>query len=344
MPHTPASSALEASPLDSVPVDADVAEILRVAAHASGELPLPGRGQTLVLWDALAGLAARSVEAARIVEPHLDAIAILAQAREDGADLGRLDGMSDAASPATWGVFAAEGAGVHLQARRESDEWRLSGTKPWCSLAGTLSHALVTAWVDDENRQLFAVDLRDPDVRPRTGPWVSRGLHRVVSAPVDFDAAPAQPIGDVGWYLRRPGFSWGGIGVAAIWWGGAAPLVTAIADAARSERADQAAHVYAGRADAAQWTARLALEHAAARVDAGARADPAESKLLAARVRAVVADAADEIIALADRALGPAPLTTDDAHAGRVADLRIYLRQHHAERDLARLGAAAVRS
>lgn len=342
MPHTPASSVLEASPLDSVPVDADVAEILRDAAHASGALPLPGHGQTLVLWDALAGLAARSVEAARIVEPHLDAIAILAQAREDGADLGRLDGMSDAASPATWGVFAAEGAGVLLQARRESDGWRLSGTKPWCSLAGTLSHALVTAWVDDEHRQLFAVNLRDPGVRPRTGPWVSRGLQRVVSAPVDFDAAPAQPIGDIGWYLHRPGFSWGGIGVAAIWGGGAAPLVTAIADAARSDRADQAAHVYAGRADAAQWTARLALEHAAARIDAGA--DPAASKLLAARVRAVVADAAEEIIALADRALGPAPLTTDAAHAGRVADLRIYLRQHHAERDLARLGVAAVRS
>jgi hypothetical protein len=61
-------------------------------------------------------------------------------------------------------------------------------------------------------------------------------------------------------------------------------------------------------------------------------------------VRAVVAGATEEIITLADRALGPAPLTTDAAHAGRVADLRIYLRQHHAERDLARLGAAAVRS
>ena len=31
-------------------------------------------------------------------------------------------------------------------------------------------------------------------------------------------------------------------------------------------------------------------------------------------------------------------LTVDEAHARRVADLRVYLRQHHAERDLARLG------
>jgi hypothetical protein len=38
------------------------------------------------------------------------------------------------------------------------------------------------------------------------------------------------------------------------------------------------------------------------------------------------------------RALGPAPLATDREHAQRVADLTVYLRQHHAERDLARLG------
>ena len=37
-------------------------------------------------------------------------------------------------------------------------------------------------------------------------------------------------------------------------------------------------------------------------------------------------------------ALGPAPLTGDEDHARRVADLTVYLRQHHAERDLARQG------
>ncbi len=36
---------------------------------------------------------------------------------------------------------------------------------------------------------------------------------------------------------------------------------------------------------------------------------------------------------------GPAPLTVDRSHAQRVADLQVYVRQHHAERDLARIGA-----
>ena len=37
-------------------------------------------------------------------------------------------------------------------------------------------------------------------------------------------------------------------------------------------------------------------------------------------------------------ALGPGPLAMDAEHAARVADLTLYVRQHHAERDLAALG------
>jgi hypothetical protein len=41
-------------------------------------------------------------------------------------------------------------------------------------------------------------------------------------------------------------------------------------------------------------------------------------------------------------ALGPAPLARDERHARRVADLQLYLRQHHAERDEAALGRAVL--
>ena len=61
--------------------------------------------------------------------------------------------------------------------------------------------------------------------------------------------------------------------------------------------------------------------------------------LTALRVRQVVADSAETVLAAVDHALGPAPLTSEEEHAGRVADLRVYLRQHHAERDTAALGA-----
>ena len=109
-----------------------------------------GEGRTVDVWEALATLGAEDLALARAAQPHLDAVTILHQAgaRPDPA--------------ATWGVFAAEGPGVRLEAVRPATGG--SPTKPWCSLADRLSHGLVTAWVNKEERRLFAVDLRRPGV------------------------------------------------------------------------------------------------------------------------------------------------------------------------------------
>ena len=61
--------------------------------------------------------------------------------------------------------------------------------------------------------------------------------------------------------------------------------------------------------------------------------------MLALRTRGIVARAVDEVLARVGRALGPAPLALEAEHARRVADLQLYVRQHHAERDQASLGA-----
>jgi len=321
----------------------DLAATLAWVAEVAPLLPLPGTGATEDLWYALADAATLDVAAARMLEPHLDALAIFDQARTSGADsdAARLAVGSDAAS--TWGVFAAEARGMRLMAQRGADgTWILSGTKPWCSLAGHLTHALVTAWVGADERRLFAVDLRVAGVRAHPGPWVSRGLSQIVSAPVDFDAVEAAAVGEPGWYQHRPGFAWGGMGVAAVWWGAARPLADALRVAAGRDRADQFARIAAGAADAALWGAEASLQRAAALVDAGVTGG--DAKTLAERLRANVADAVERVLSLADRALGPGPLTADEEHSRRVADLRVYLRQHHADRDLARLGGLVAAS
>lgn len=316
-------------------VSATLAWAVAVGAAATAE------GSVGDDWSLLAAVAVRDVAAARILEPHLDALTILGQARRDGspADLTSIGAGPDS----SWGVFAAEGAGMRLEAQGSGTEWRLNGTKPWCSLAQHLSHALVTAWVGDE-RRLFAVSLRGAGVRTRTGPWFARGLTQVVSAPVDFASVPAVPVGEPGWYLRRPGFAAGGIGVAACWWGAALPLRDALHERAQREDADQLSRVHLGRVDTALWGARLALRSAAREFDGldAASEGPVFPGTLAGRVRAVVADAAELTLAEAARALGPLPLVADEAHARRAADLGLYLRQHHGERDVARIGVDII--
>ncbi|MGN6634821.1 MAG: hypothetical protein ACTHJ6_05075, partial [Oryzihumus sp.] len=111
---------------------------LLLAADLGHRVPLPASGRTRQRWELLASVAAVDLTAARVLEAHLDALAILAEA-----------GLSSMAGPGTsWGVFAAEGPGVRLDAvEQPGGGWVVTGTKPWCSLAGRLTHALVTAHV-----------------------------------------------------------------------------------------------------------------------------------------------------------------------------------------------------
>ena len=302
-----------------------IQQALAVASSSSATVPLPGSGDTLRRWRFLAASAAEDLTTARILEAHLDAVAILAEARQT------------LPAGSTWGVFAAESGTVRLDARTASGRWVLEGTKPWCSLAGDLSHALVTAHTPS-GRRLFAVDLaagrESGAVEVEAGAWHSRGLVEVPSGPVHLHRAPAEPVGEAGWYLRRPGFAHGGIGVAACWFGGAGGVARALRHGTRD---DQLARYHRGTVDLRLRSARLALEAAAVAVDAGAATGRA-GEVLAAQTRAIVAEAAEDVLRIVGHALGPAPLTFDAAHAARVADLTVYLRQDHAERDVAALG------
>ena len=88
--------------------------------------------------------------------------------------------------------------------------------------------------------------------------------------------------------------------------------------------------------------AAAVLETTAARADAGPREGDVPPGHLAARARQVVADAAEEVLTRVGHGLGPGPLAHEPEHGRRVADLGLYLRQHHAERDQAALGRLAL--
>ena len=305
-----------------------VGEALSLATRWGPRLERPGRGRTAELWSALATLGSVDLTVARVVEPHLDALAILDEAHVD---------LETIAGDATWGVYAAEGPGPRLTAVEMGSRWVLDGRKPWCSLANRLSHALVTAWVDESTRGLFALDLGELGVRAESaeGEWVSHGLPQVTSCAIEVTRVRARPVGAPGWYLERPGFAWGGVGVAAVWYGAAVALARRVGGHVGQRSADQVAQLHVGQLDLALSTAREALAAAARVADA---VDGPPAGLVAARTRSVVAESVEAVIRVADHAMGPGPLATDAEHAQRVSDLRLYVRQHHAERDVAALG------
>jgi hypothetical protein len=308
-------------------VGEDAAAALRLAEEFGVLLPQPGGGDTAARWAVLAAVSRASLTAGRVLEAHSDALAILGEA-------------GDPAPAGTWGVFAAEAAPHRLEARDRGGCVALHGVKPWCSLAEQLDAALITAHAGSD-RQLFRVPLQHPSVtfEPAQG-WVARGLRTVTSTAIRLDDTPAFPVGPPGWYLVRPGFAWGGMGVAACWHGGATGLQATLA-ARSAGRSGELSAMHVGLVDAALHASESVLARAAALIDDGKAQGPAGEEL-GLRVRAVVADAAERTLLQVGHALGPAPLAFDEEHARRVADLELYLRQHHAERDLARLGEATL--
>jgi alkylation response protein AidB-like acyl-CoA dehydrogenase len=236
-----------------------------------------------------------------------------------------------------FGVWAADKDGSRVAAERTPHGWRLSGVRVWCSGAGLLDAALVTA-DSTEGSILLLVDLDEPGVRPDPSTWATPALASTTTWTVHFDGVdvPAdRQIARAGFYLGRPGFWHGSVGVAAAWAGGA----LGVADPLLGQRTtDPHRLVHAGVVHAAGWTMRAALRTAAAEIDADPSDRAGMGMIRALTVRHVIERAATEIIDRCGRALGPAPLATDADHAQRVADLTLYIRQHHAEHDLETVG------
>lgn len=305
----------------------------RLAREALANWPQPGSGATLARWQALAEVARHDLSLAKLVEGHTDALAILRElAHAHAAPAGAL-----------WSTWAAESPGSRVLAQRSaSGEVTLSGTKAWCSGAEVATHALLTVWFADEDGdvrgpQLAAVDLKQPGVGISSHGWRAVGMADSASADVRFDDVPAALVGAPGDYLARPGFWHGGAGVAACWFGGALALAHTLRQAlAQQPSAARAPFRQAalGRVDVALEGTAALLREAAAWIDAHPQDD---AGLVALRVRQSAEATARKVLDEVGRALGATPFCRDAAFARMAADLPVFIRQSHAERDDAAL-------
>jgi alkylation response protein AidB-like acyl-CoA dehydrogenase len=265
-------------------------------------------------WQCLAEVAIEDLALVKLFEAHTDVLAIIAE----------LDGHLPEAGT-TWGMWAAEPPGARVGLRRYGQRIRLSGRKAWCSGAGYLSHALVTAW-DGQSRQcLAAVDLSQAGVTVTNEGWHAVGMGRVASPDVIFNDAEASEVGAPDDYTTRAGFWQGGCGLAACWYGACLPLAHALADSVAA-RADPHAEAHLGTVDVTLRALRASLVEAAMWIDE----NPAGSAgALALRLRAAADNTAGVVHDRVGRALGAGPLCRDLRIAQRYADLPVFVRQTH---------------
>lgn len=304
----------------------------QLTADGFDRLPLPGHGATLERWRALAAVGAHDLGLAKLFEGHTDALAIL---HEAGA-------VELATLPDTlWATWCAEPPDARVVlAPIPGGGHVLQGRKAWCSGAHDVTHAVVSCRTPDGAAMLASVDLRQDGVRVTDDGWHAVGMRSTASVDVHFDGAVAQPLGAPDFYVQRAGFWHGGAGVAACWYGAATRLADALQQrlAMRSDphRLAQLGAV----AVVLQGSAALMRETAAA-IDS---APDADAILAALSVRLSVEAAADAVLGLFGRALGAAPLCKDATLARLFADLPVFLRQSHAERDQEAVGRLVAAS
>jgi alkylation response protein AidB-like acyl-CoA dehydrogenase len=332
------------SPVDSV---ACLRELIR---RGLDQLPLPGSGRTLERWRALAAVAEHDLSLAKLYEGHTDALVIL-------HELGSGSGFHDAGQEnpprvplgqdLVWGVWASEAPGgrvmVQPDPQASDGRVRLQGVKQWCSGAKTGSHALLTAWHPDEKEpQLAWLALAQPGVRVSDDEWKAVGMNASASLRVQFNDAAAYLVGQPGQYLSRPGFWQGGAGVAACWYGGTLTLAkTLYAAVAQSPEGSRSPFrlAAAGRVAVMMRGLVLLLQDAARWIDEHPRSD---ASVVALRVRLAAAQCATEVLEEVAAALGATPFCTDAAFARAAADLPVFIRQSHSDRDYAALGQQLV--
>ena len=336
---TPAAPALTPDPLpwtlpDGYPRhDPEPTELHAAIDRLTGRLHWRQLSWT-ELVEGLLRVGVTDIPLGRLVEGHVDALRILGQAGVEPKPAAR------------YGVWASRSAGTGIAAVVEGAALRLNGTIRFASGAGILDRALVPVWVNPDTHLL--VDLAVAELPVDRSHWNTSAMrvsqsHTVTVADLVVDAAGV--VGEPGFYLDRPGFLPGGVGVAAVWAGGLSRVLGVTVAMLAGRRVTEAQDARLGRA---RWQLLAALT--AVRT-AGTRLDQLWPERMHATTATVIADVVTEsravvahsvMTALADVRLlaGPAGLAFDPDLGHALDDLGLYAAQLNVDAEATRLGTA----
>ncbi|MFC0358624.1 hypothetical protein CYJ76_04925 [Kytococcus schroeteri] len=293
------------------------------------------------LLDALARRGATDIGWSRLAEGHADAVRVLAQA-------GRTPEPG-----ALYGVWASRSRGSGPVARPVPGGWEVSGELRFASGVGVLDRALVTAVDAEGTHRLLDLPVAGWEGDPASWPVTAMATSRSWTVPVRTTCAASAEVGAPGWYLARPAFLPGGVGVAAVWWGA---TVRVAREAGRFGAGAPPSPERARRHGLVRTelvAAGAVLQEAGRRLEelmppgsmgewdalgAGTREALAG---LSQEVRAVVASAGTRVLGHVRVLGGAVGLAQDEDLARSVADLEVYLAQHPADRAAVGLGQPA---
>ncbi|MEX2476020.1 hypothetical protein [Marinobacter sp.] len=304
---------------------------LELLPYIQANVPPMGEGQSFSRLGFLNEVARCDLGLARLIEGHLDATQILREAGHPAVS-NKLYAIWASGGPSDTTDLTEGGTG--------GEPAELTGSKPFCSGSDIVDRALIYVYPAE---QLVDVNMRAAGARDylrfEAGQWVAPAFAQTHTWTVSFGGLSVKEdncIGDHKWYFDRPGFCLGALAPAACWVGGAMGLVDSV-----RKRSLQNGHARAhlGAMVSSVCSMNALLKWAAAQIDADPDNTSGNLFPTALLARHHIERACTDILDRFGRTLGPRPFAFETGNARRIAELTLYIRQCHAERDLEELGS-----
>lgn len=290
--------------------------------------PLPNGLGNGKLWERLIWAGRSSLTVGRLFEGHVNGAVLIANY---GSDENRTCMMEAAKQGLITGVWNAQ-RGKGLIAERCAGGWVLTGSKIFCSGAGSIRYPIVTASVAGTGKVLMMLpDTDNAKAKVDLSLWQPAGMRGTATGTVTFEqlfVPDCAVIGKPGDYYRSPLFSGGAWRVLAVQLGGLQHIVSLHARRLIEWRRCEDPNMRARFAIATQnlELARLLVLEASRRAaDPGCNADAIDAYVDSAR--ATFERLALEIIETTRRNIGLSTFIKSDPLDLVIRDLETYLRQ-----------------
>ena len=316
----------------------DAMRLLAEAGALTAPLPIASGGLGLgterhrggVLLDFLHLLGQAGLPLGRLLEAHVNALRIVVRYGSADQQAFVAEAVRGGALFALWVTDPPEDG---LRVAAQGEGLVLVGGKMFCSGAGHVSHALVTAEHNGEPRLLIVTLGAGERASPL--PAALAGMRAAVTGQVDFTGVATgadRIVGEPGDYLREPDFSAGAWRSSAVALGGLYRLLDLLRTqlSARGRDADPHQRARFGQALIGHETGRLWLERAGRMAEDGV-ADDAAVVATVGLARTAVERACLDGIELVRRSLGLSAFVASNPVEKVARDLGTYLRQPAAD-------------
>lgn len=291
--------------------------------------------------DLLFEMGRGNLSVGRIVEGHINALLLI---DTFGTPQQKRKYFTLAEKGALFGIWNTEIPQEKVKLIKKSNNFYIEGTKSFCSGGLHLDFAIVTAEKFQSNFMCL-IDLKENQhLQEDWSSWNPIGMRASVSCRIHFSKVPIieqQILGKPLSYYKEPHFSWGGVRFSAVQVGGAQSILDeVIKDLTKRKRtSDPYQKMRLGKMAILTKTAKFWISEAQ-KIERGEKEEMTTAMRVhfANMMRSATLYICEEILSIAEKAVGIQGTMMNHPLEQKIRDLRVYLKQAGPDAALASVG------